>query len=280
MDLANRIRSTRYYLYLVTGPRRCDRGSSPNLSITLHDTLISTSVVLRFISARLSTWCVLSSARSVHLTIIFTCQPGPDAFKVVPNSQLIVARQAFRNNSSRYTINARSSNFTEVQTLLKGRGIDLDHKRFLILQASFLICLSCLQLSNIIICVRQGEVESIAQMKPKAPSEHEDGLLEYLEDIIGTSKYKEPIEEALLEMDRLQEDRAEKLNRLRIVEREKNALEDKKKEAEDYLRLQNEHVRALSRLWQWYLWKCLINEEEFGKKIVGFRYLGFLVFFS
>lgn len=25
-------------------------------------------------------------------------------------------------------------------------------------------------------------------MKPKAPTEHEDGLLEYLEDIIGTSR--------------------------------------------------------------------------------------------
>jgi len=114
-------------------------------------------------------------------------------------------------------------------------------------------------------------------MKPKALSEHEDGLLEYLEDIIGTSKYKEPIEGALLEMDRLQEDRGEKLNRLRIVEREKNALEDKKKEAEDYLRLQNEHVRALSRLWQWYLWKCLINEEEFEKKTVSVMYIGYLL---
>jgi structural maintenance of chromosome 4 len=107
-------------------------------------------------------------------------------------------------------------------------------------------------------------------MKPKAPSEHEDGLLEYLEDIIGTSKYKEPIEEALVEMDRLQEERGGKMNRLRIVEKEKNALEDKKREAEDYLRLQNEHVRAQSRLWQWYLWKCLVNEDELGKKMVRY----------
>ncbi len=61
-------------------------------------------------------------------------------------------------------------------------------------------------------------------MKPKAPSEHEDGLLEYLEDIIGTSKYKTPIDEALVELDALAEQRGEKLNRLRIVEREKNAL--------------------------------------------------------
>ena len=49
-------------------------------------------------------------------------------------------------------------------------------------------------------------------------------------------------------MERLAED-----NRLRIVEREKNTLKEKKREAEDYLRLMNGHVRALSRLWQWYL---------------------------
>ncbi|EPQ60070.1 hypothetical protein GLOTRDRAFT_112842 [Gloeophyllum trabeum ATCC 11539] len=176
--------------------------------------------------------------------------PGPDAYEVVPGSKLVVSRTAYRNNTSRYTINGQQSSFTEVRDLLKGRGIDLDHKRFLILQ---------------------GEVESIAQMKPKAPSEHEDGLLEYLEDIIGTSKYKEPIEEAMIEMERLSEERQEKLNRLRIVEKEKSALEEKKKEAEDYLRLQNEHVRALSRLWQHHLWRCLVNEGQYTKQIAKFE---------
>jgi len=105
-------------------------------------------------------------------------------------------------------------------------------------------------------------------MKPKAATEHEDGLLEYLEDIIGTSKYKEPINEALQEMEILQESRSEKLNRLRIVEREKNALEDQKREAENYLRIQNEHVRAQSRLWQFYLWQCSVIEQELNKKMV------------
>ncbi|KAI9566365.1 RecF/RecN/SMC [Boletus coccyginus] len=176
--------------------------------------------------------------------------PGPDAYKVVPNSQLVVARIAYKNNSSKYTINVRASNFTEVQTLLKGRGIDLDHKRFLILQ---------------------GEVESIAQMKPKAQNEHEDGLLEYLEDIIGTSSYKTPIEEALAQVEALTEQRSEKLNRLRIVEREKNALEAQRKEALDYLRLCNDHVRAQSRLWQWYLWKCLENEGRFSAQIAKYQ---------
>ena len=106
-------------------------------------------------------------------------------------------------------------------------------------------------------------------MKPKAQTEHEDGLLEYLEDIIGTSRYKGPIEQALVELDALAETRTEKLNRLRIVEREKNALEEKKREAEDFLRLQNDHVKAQSRLYQWYLWKCFQAEQQYNTNIVG-----------
>jgi structural maintenance of chromosome 4 len=103
---------------------------------------------------------------------------------------------------------------------------------------------------------------------------------------MGTNQYKEPIEEALGEMEKYSEERGEKvsvydcilgpsrltsrqLNRLRLVEKEKDRLEEGKKEAEDWLRLKNEHVRAQSRLWQWYLWKCLLNEEEFGKNIVS-----------
>jgi structural maintenance of chromosome 4 len=42
----------------------------------------------------------------------------------------------------------------------------------------------------------QGEVEQISMMKPKAQTEHETGLLEYLEDIIGTDKYIPKLEES------------------------------------------------------------------------------------
>lgn len=41
---------------------------------------------------------------------------------------------------------------------------------------------------------QQGEVEQISMMKPKALTPHETGLLEYLEDIIGTHNYVEHIE--------------------------------------------------------------------------------------
>ncbi|KAF5389563.1 hypothetical protein D9757_004121 [Collybiopsis confluens] len=166
--------------------------------------------------------------------------PGTDDYEIVPDSDLAVCRHAYKDNTSKYTINELTSTYKEVQTLLKGRGIDLDHNRFLILQ---------------------GEVESIALMKPKG-TEHDSGLLEYLEDIIGTSKYKKPIEEAFDELENLQESRQDKLNRLRIVEKEKNALEDKKKEAEDYLRLQNKLTLAQSKMYQWYIWQLLNNEKK------------------
>lgn len=106
-------------------------------------------------------------------------------------------------------------------------------------------------------------------MKPKAPSEHEDGLLEYLEDIIGTAKYKEPIDDAMIEVERLQEDRQIKLNRLRLVEKEKAALEERKREAEDYLRLKNDLVMARSREIQWNLWKFFEMENKLNTQIVS-----------
>lgn len=70
---------------------------------------------------------------------------GP-SFTIVPNSQVIISRVAYQNNSSKYFINNKASNATEVTTFLRKRGIDLDNNRFLILQ---------------------GEVEQISLMKPK-----------------------------------------------------------------------------------------------------------------
>jgi len=57
-----------------------------------------------------------SNHANVH-SLSLSGQPGPDAYDVVPNSNFVVARTAFK-----YTINTQMSNFTEVQTLLEGRG--------------------------------------------------------------------------------------------------------------------------------------------------------------
>ena len=158
--------------------------------------------------------------------------------EVVPDSQLIISRRAFKNNSSKYYMNGRESSFTAVTSLLKERGVDLDHKRFLILQ---------------------GEVESIAQMKAKAANEHDDGLLEYLEDIIGTSKYKTPIEESAVEVETLNEVCVEKSARVQHVEKEKNSLEDKKNKALAYVRDENELAFKESTLYQIYISECNDN---------------------
>ncbi|KAK4047568.1 Structural maintenance of chromosomes protein 4 [Microbotryomycetes sp. JL201] len=166
---------------------------------------------------------------------------GRDEFSVVPDSSLVVARTAYRNNSSRYTINGKTSNYSEVTTLLKARGIDLDHKRFLILQ---------------------GEVESIAQMKPKGANEHDEGLLEYLEDIIGTSKYKVEIESAMVEVERLNEERGTQMNRVKLVEREKSALEGRRREADGYLRDQNELTHNQSALFQINIHQASQNSQQ------------------
>ncbi|KAL3629699.1 Structural maintenance of chromosomes protein 4 [Castilleja foliolosa] len=56
------------------------------------------------------------------------------AYEVVPGSDFMITRVAFRDNSSKYYINDRASNFTEVTKLLRGKGVDLDNNRFLILQ--------------------------------------------------------------------------------------------------------------------------------------------------
>ncbi|KAJ4384491.1 Structural maintenance of chromosomes protein 4 [Didymella sp. IMI 355093] len=156
----------------------------------------------------------------------------PNGAEVIPDSQLVISRRAFKNNSSKYYMNKKESSFTDVTKYLKGKGVDLDHKRFLILQ---------------------GEVESIAQMKPKAMTEHDDGLLEYLEDIIGTSKYKTPIEESAAEVETLNETCMEKNNRVQHVEKEKGALEEKKNKALAYIRDENELATKQSTLYQLYI---------------------------
>ena len=103
-------------------------------------------------------WCRVA----VHFQEII--DRGGEEAEVVPNTQFSVARTANKDNSSYYSLNGRRVQYKEVAKMLREKGIDLDHNRFLILQ---------------------GEVENISLMKPKALTEHDTGMLEFLEDIIG-----------------------------------------------------------------------------------------------
>eukprot|EP00803_Ostreobium_quekettii_P005317 evm.model.scf_340.8 EVM.evm.TU.scf_340.8 scf_340:54597-68221(-) len=149
---------------------------------------------------------------SVHFQEIID-KEGAD-FDVVQDSNFVISRVATIANKSDYEINGRKSSFTEVTNLLKAKGVDLDNNRFLILQ---------------------GEVEMISQMKPMGQDKHDEGLLEYLEDIMGTNQYVEKLEEASKSLEDIDERRQSMLQRLRIVEDEKSSLEAAKNEALAFL---------------------------------------------
>ncbi|KAJ2363370.1 Structural maintenance of chromosomes protein 4, partial [Coemansia sp. RSA 2607] len=165
---------------------------------------------------------------SVHFKEIIDAPDGSSSSDV-PGSELVVSRTATHTNQSKYLVNGSPSTYAEVTTMLRKKGIDLDHKRFLILQ---------------------GEVENIAQMKPMGQSDGDVGLLEYLEDIIGTSAYKPQIEAARAAVDDLNTARSERLHRVKIVEKEMNALVERRNEAVAFVRAENDVTRHKSQLFQ------------------------------
>merc|ERR1719410_2132756 len=114
-------------------------------------------------------------------------------------------------------INNKVSTIGKVKELLLEHHIDLDNNRFLILQ---------------------GEVESIAMMKPKAQNASSEGLLEYLEDIIGSNKYVEKINRCSEQVETLNNEVQERLNRVKVVERDRDKLSNAKNEAIDYIKAQ------------------------------------------
>lgn len=79
-------------------------------------------------------------------------------------------------------------------------------------------------------------------MKPKGQNEHDTGMLEFLEDIIGTFRYKEPLQKLADKVEMLTELRVEKLHRLRIVQKEKQVLEEPMQKAVQYLKTENDII--------------------------------------
>ncbi|KAL4220505.1 Structural maintenance of chromosomes protein 4 [Mactra antiquata] len=184
---------------------------------------------------------IQSCTVTVHFQKIIDTGAGENDYTVVPDTGFNVSRTAFKDNSSVYSINGKRSTYKEVATLLRRSGIDLDHNRFLILQ---------------------GEVEQIAMMKPKGQTEHDDGMLEFLEDIIGSNRFKEPIEVLAKRVETLNELRGEKMNRVKAVEKDKDDLEEARNEAVEYLTIENNIVKLKNKLYQKFITSCVKNEEK------------------
>ncbi|KAJ3220568.1 hypothetical protein HK099_004197 [Clydaea vesicula] len=154
----------------------------------------------------------------IHFVEIFDSSDA-DSYQIKEGSEIIISRTAERKNErSTYRLNGKVVQYKQVQTLLLDKGVDLIHNRFLILQ---------------------GEVESIAQMKPKASNANDDGLLEFLEDVIGSSLYKEDIKNLNTSVEELNQERNFKLQKVQVVQKEKEGLENGKNEAVKYIKLEN-----------------------------------------
>lgn len=74
-------------------------------------------------------------------------KPGND-YKIVPDSEFIISRTAFKDNSSYYKLNENKVQFKEISKLLRSHGVDLDHNRFLILQVKLYHLMNLIQLSS------------------------------------------------------------------------------------------------------------------------------------
>jgi len=131
----------------------------------------------------------------------------------IPNSQFELTREVYKNGSSKYFYNKQEISFDKLCSMLIKKGIDLKHNRFLILQ---------------------GEVEQISMMKPKATTSVDTGLLEFLEDIIGTSRYVNLIEKLSKDIEELSEIKSQKMNRVKISKNEVDQLEDIKNASVEY----------------------------------------------
>ena len=166
-----------------------------------------------------------------------TSQPSDDSYHRTAQLRLhshSICQQAA--STSTYYLDGRVVPYSTVSSLLKQHHVDLDNNRFLILQ---------------------GEVEQIAMMKPKAAAEGESGMLEYLEDIIGSNKH---VDCAAVDGEAAggdwREERQEKVNRLKLVEKEREALTGPRDEGLAWMATQQQVMAAKGRLLQMQHYEC------------------------
>jgi structural maintenance of chromosome 4 len=120
-----------------------------------------------------------------------------------------VRREVYLNKRARYMVDGDEVGTAELAALLASEGVDLERNRFLILQ---------------------GEIESIAMMKPK-----DGGLLEFLEDIIGTTRYKPLLEQNEAMLRQYDEENESRSVTLKFYEKEYQHIEQKRNESLELL---------------------------------------------
>ncbi|KAI5160445.1 structural maintenance of chromosome 4 [Nematocida ausubeli] len=147
--------------------------------------------------------------------LINSGEPRPDKATVTielkdeTGEGVAVSRAVNKTGKSTYAVNNSPSTQETVTDLMKTYNVDLINNRFMILQ---------------------GEIESISNMKPKGTGE-QAGLVEYLEEIVGTNVFIEKIQQAEEKVKFTTELADRYRAEYQFIEKEVNYLEPKAKDA-------------------------------------------------
>lgn len=163
----------------------------------------------------------------------------PASWQPIPHSKFSIGRVVRLTGTEAgseawYVINGEKVKSEEVKEKLTSKELDLVNNRFMILQ---------------------GEVELISLMKPMSGDPEKPGLLEYLEEIIGTNIYVEDIENLAEE---LEQKVGERKQAYEVCEATKFALKDMDQE-------KNEAIRYAKAERSLALKKCLFNSLQSHK---------------
>lgn len=127
--------------------------------------------------------------------------------------EVFTIKRELLKGKSQYYIDKEPVSIAAVRVKMKYYNLDFDHNRFLILQ---------------------GEIEMIAMMKPK--DSKGVGLLEHLEDIIGTNVYKDKIDVLDEELHVLKEKESIVKSNYKFQEKEFNFIKSRNEENEKLLK--------------------------------------------
>lgn len=107
-------------------------------TVSIHFQKIIDKVRQFFLSIEIHIVMLLIKLINLFLFKKFLKDLGKD-YEVVPDSEFVISRTAFKDSSSYYELDKKKVQFKEIAKILRSHGVDLDHNRFLILQVKLYI---------------------------------------------------------------------------------------------------------------------------------------------
>lgn len=146
-------------------------------------------------------------------------------FMIHPTNERLLLKRELNLGKSNYFLNNRPISATDLKNNLLNLNVPIDNNRFLILQ---------------------GEIEAIAQLKPK--DDVNGGILEYLEDVIGSNQFKDRIVECEKAIEEMRESYETQSSNLKFQEKEYTHFKQKNDEMHKILNQKFENIQIRQNL--------------------------------